>query len=92
MRLLETAQYINKMKEFDYDILLYGVGIGQPPTLELISYFHSRNARVPLGSNRSGIQHWDKFGRPPIDAEFRTGFPETWWYDKDKAARITLTN
>ena len=141
VRLMETAQYINKMKEFDYDILLYGVGIGQPPTLELISYFHSRNARLPLGSNRSGIQHaavdemvmrvlnarsreeltaaqraldrillwnfyqipiiaiegprvlyWDKFGRPPIDAEFRTGFPETWWYDKDKAARITLTN
>ena len=141
VRLLESAQYINKIKEFDYDILLHGVGIGQPPTLELVAYFHSRNARVPLGSNRSGIQHaavdemvmrvlnarsreeltaaqraldrillwnfyqipiisiegprvlyWDKFGRPPIDAEFRTGFPETWWYDEAKAARITPSN
>ena len=141
VRLLESAQYINKIKAFDYDILLHGVGIGQPPTLELVAYFHSKNARVPLGSNRSGIQnaavdemvmrvlnarsrealtaaqraldrillwnfyqipiisiegprvlYWDKFGRPPIDAEFRTGFPETWWYDEAKAARITLSN
>ena len=141
VRLLESAQYINKIKAFDYDILLHGVGIGQPPTLELVAYFHSKNARVPLGSNRSGIQnaavdemvmrvlnarsrealtaaqraldrillwnfyqipiisiegprvlYWDKFGRPPIDAEFRTGFPETWWYDQEKAARISLSN
>ena len=141
VRLLESAQYINKIKAFDYDILLHGVGIGQPPTLELVAYFHSRNAGLPLGSNRSGIQHaavdemvmrvlnarskaeliaaqraldrillwnfyqipiiaiegphvlyWDKFGRPPIDAEFRTGFPETWWYDEARAARISLSN
>ena len=141
VRLMETAQYINTMKDFDFDISLHGVGIGQPPTLELISYFHSRSAMVPLGSNHSGIQHdavdamvmrvlnarsrealtaaqraldrillwnfyqiplisiegprvlyWDKFGRPPFDAEFRTGFPDAWWYDQTKAARITLTN
>ena len=141
MRLLEPAQYINTMKAFDFDISLHGVGIGQPPTLELVAYFHSRNAQMPLGSNHAGIQHdavdamvirvlnarsreeltaaqraldrillwnfyliplisiegprvvyWDKFGRPPYDAEFRTGFPDTWWYDETRAARISLSN
>ena len=141
VRLLEPAQYINTMKAFDFDISLHGVGIGQPPTLELVAYFHSRNAQMPLGSNHAGIQHdavdamvirvlnarsreeltaaqraldrillwnfyliplisiegprvvyWDKFGRPPYDAEFRTGFPDTWWYDETKAARISLSN
>lgn len=141
VRMLEPAQYINTMREFDFDISLHGVGIGQPPTLELVSYFHSRNAQMPLGSNHAGIQHdavdamvmrvlnarsrealttaqraldrillwnfyliplisiegprvlyWDKFGRPPYDAEFRTGFPDTWWYDEARAVRITLSN
>ena len=141
VRMLEPAQYINTMKTFDFDISVHGVGIGQPPTLELVAYFHSRNAQMPLGSNHAGIQHdavdamvmrvlnarsreeltasqraldrillwnfyliplisiegprvlyWDKFGRPPFDAEFRTGFPDAWWYDQEKAARISLSN
>ena len=141
VRMLEPAQFINTMREFDFDISLHGVGIGQPPTLELVSYFHSRNAQMPLGSNHAGIQHdavdamvmqvlnartkealtaaqraldrillwnfyliplisiegprvlyWDKFGRPPFDAECRTGFPDTWWYDEAKTARIKLSN
>ena len=141
VRMMESAQYINTMKDFDFDISLQGVGIGQPPTLELVSYFHSRNAQMPLGSNHAGIQndavdamvmrvlnarsrkeltaaqraldrillwnfyriplisiegprvlYWDKFGRPPFDAEFRTGFPDTWWYDDARAARIRLAN
>ncbi len=140
VRMLEPAQYINTMKEFGFDISLHGVGIGQPPTLELVSYFHSSNAQMPLGSNHAGIRHeavdamvmrvlnarsraeltaaqraldrillwnfyripvisiegprvlyWDKFGRPPFDAEFRTGFPDAWWYDETKAARIALS-
>ena len=38
------------------------------------------------------VVYWDKFGRPPTDAEYRTGFPDTWWYDEAKAARIELSN
>lgn len=34
------------------------------------------------------VLYWDKFGRPPFDAEFRTSFPAGWWYDTDKAARL----
>ena len=34
------------------------------------------------------VVYWDKFGRPPADAEFRTSFPSAWWYDEIKASRI----
>lgn len=34
------------------------------------------------------VLYWDKFGRPPADAEFRTSFPAAWWYDEEKAARL----
>lgn len=141
IRMVEASQYISIMKEFDFDFSMSGVGIGQPPTLELVAHFHSNNALVPHTSNRAGIQndavdamvmavlnarsrkeltavqkaldrillwnfysipliaiegprvvYWDKFGRPPIDAEFRTGFPDAWWYDEVKAGRINRAN
>ena len=31
---------------------------------------------------------WDKFGRPERKGGYRTGFPDTWWFDPVKAARI----
>ena len=34
------------------------------------------------------VVYWNKFGRPPADAEFRTSFPSAWWYDEARAARI----
>ena len=141
IRLVEASQYISIMKTFDFDFSMHGVGIGQPPTLELVAHFHSNNALVPHTSNRPGIQndavdtivtrvlnarsrkeltaaqkaldrillwnfysipliaiegprvlYWDKFGRPPIDAEFRTSFPDAWWYDEVKAGRINRAN
>ncbi|MDE0420093.1 MAG: extracellular solute-binding protein [Gammaproteobacteria bacterium] len=36
------------------------------------------------------VVYWDKFGRPPVDAEYRTSFPSAWWYDEAKAARIPV--
>ena len=40
-----------------------------------------------LGDTR--IVYWDKFGRPNIpDDMYVTPFPDGWWYDKEKAARI----
>ncbi|MBD3649179.1 MAG: ABC transporter substrate-binding protein, partial [Pseudomonadales bacterium] len=32
--------------------------------------------------------YWDKFEKPEIQARFRTGFPDTWWYSHDKAAKV----
>jgi microcin C transport system substrate-binding protein len=34
------------------------------------------------------IAYWDAFGRPPAQPRYFRGIPETWWYDRDKAARI----
>ncbi|MDE0349883.1 MAG: extracellular solute-binding protein, partial [Gammaproteobacteria bacterium] len=41
IRLVETAQYVNLLKVFDFDITLNAYGTAQPPTAEVISYFHS---------------------------------------------------
>jgi len=37
------------------------------------------------------IAYWDAFGRPPAQPRYFRGIPETWWYDRDKAARIGRT-
>lgn len=137
IRLVETAQYVNLLNVFDFDIILNAYGTAHPPTAEVISYFHSDTVDRPLTRNRPGIDlpvvddlvmrvlnarnleeltaaqraldrvllwnfymipivgvegprvvYWDKFGRPPYDAEFRTSFPDAWWYDAEKAGRL----
>jgi microcin C transport system substrate-binding protein len=32
--------------------------------------------------------YWDKFSRPEINPKFDRGVLDTWWYDKDKAAKL----
>ena len=34
------------------------------------------------------VSYWDTFGRPPIKPRFARGAPETWWHDRDKAAKL----
>ena len=34
------------------------------------------------------IAYWDVFGRPATKPRYGRGVPETWWYDRDKAAKI----
>jgi len=34
------------------------------------------------------IAFWDVFGRPAVKPHFARGIPETWWYDREKAAKI----
>ena len=137
VRMVDPSHYIHIMKDFDFDISFGQLGVANPAGVEIVSYWHSSNALLPLTRNLSGIQseavdelimqvlnarsrekltaaqraldrvllwnfltiplvavegprvvYWDKFGRPPKDAEFRTSFPEAWWYDEAKAARI----
>lgn len=42
---------------------------------------------VPLGRH---IVHWNRFGHPPLGVEHMNwhGFPNLWWIDKEKNARI----
>jgi microcin C transport system substrate-binding protein len=34
------------------------------------------------------IAYWDVFGQPPRQPKYFRGIPNTWWYDKDKAAKL----
>ncbi len=34
------------------------------------------------------IAYWDVFGRPPAQPRYFRGIPDTWWYDRDRAAKI----
>jgi microcin C transport system substrate-binding protein len=34
------------------------------------------------------LAYWDVFGRPATKPRYARGVPETWWYDRDKAAKI----
>jgi microcin C transport system substrate-binding protein len=32
---------------------------------------------------------WDRFGRPDVPPDYTIGFPTIWWWDAEKAAKIT---
>jgi microcin C transport system substrate-binding protein len=34
------------------------------------------------------VAYWDVFSRPAQKPRYARGIPETWWYDRDKAAKI----
>ncbi|MBV9968772.1 MAG: ABC transporter substrate-binding protein, partial [Xanthobacteraceae bacterium] len=34
------------------------------------------------------VAYWDVFGHPPVKPRYARGIPETWWYDRDKAAKV----
>ena len=34
------------------------------------------------------LAYWDVFGHPATKPRYGRGAPETWWYDRDKAAKI----
>ena len=34
------------------------------------------------------IAFWDVFGHPAAKPRYSRGIPETWWYDRDKAAKL----
>jgi microcin C transport system substrate-binding protein len=34
------------------------------------------------------VAYWDVFGHPATKPRYARGIPETWWYDRDKAAKI----
>lgn len=139
IRFVESAQYMNRLLQSDYDALLRSLPYGFPPGVEIRAYFNSTSASAPNSANVAGIAspvvdslvsevlgarrseeliaasraldrvllwgyylipiigrpapravHWGKFGRPAIDAEYITGFPDTWWWDEARAARIGM--
>ena len=44
---------------------------------------------IPDSHSRSyRLAYWNKFGRMPKPAPNGLGFPDTWWWDAEKAARL----
>ena len=139
LRVVETSQYINLLRRFQFDALLKNQDILMPPVIELRSTYHSESAHLPTSQNTAGISHpaldflvteanlattlegmvatcraidrvllwqyyqiplysvalrrtvhWDKFGTPDYEGEYWPAFPDGWWYDREKAARIVM--
>ncbi|MDE0422439.1 MAG: extracellular solute-binding protein [Gammaproteobacteria bacterium] len=45
--------------------------------------------QIPLYAvARRTTVHWGKFGRPDYEPKYQPAYPDGWWYDTDKAARI----
>jgi microcin C transport system substrate-binding protein len=34
------------------------------------------------------LAYWDVFGHPPKQPRYARAIPETWWYDREKAAKL----
>ena len=137
IRLVESSQFINLLRDFDFDAVLKNQDILMPPVIELEATYHSEAAKEPTSRNVAGIGHpaldylitqanlattldemiaacraidrvllwqyyqiplyavdlrrtvhWDKFGIPDFQAKYWPAFPDGWWYDDAKAARI----
>jgi microcin C transport system substrate-binding protein len=44
---------------------------------------------VPMWSiGVSRVARWDRFGKPEKLPEYSIGFPDIWWFDKDRAAKV----
>ena len=35
------------------------------------------------------LAYWDMYGRPETKPKYDRGVPATWWYEEDKAAKLT---
>ena len=47
---------------------------------------------IPLrGVDLRKTVHWDRFGRPAFESKYWPAFPDGWWFDPARAARIGTT-
>ena len=96
LRIVDPVQFRARVDEFDFDITVQRFSFSTTPGDSLRSYFSSQSAALkglqisPVSpSQRSQwIAYWDQFSRPQKKPRFARGVPETWWYDRDKAAKI----
>ncbi|WP_211210689.1 extracellular solute-binding protein [Hahella ganghwensis] len=62
LRLLDSAQFKQRLETYDFDITTYVLPQGQVPAQELKEYFHSESVAMQGGRNYAGISH------PAVDA------------------------
>ena len=137
IRIVDSAQYQNRLNEFDYDIITARFSMQLTPGIEQRNLWGSITADLSGSYNLSGVKdpvvdalidalidapdrdaltvaaraldrvllwnhyivpqwykaehniaYWDKFSRPTVKPKYHEGYPQTWWYDEDKAAAL----
>ncbi|MFT7223756.1 MAG: microcin C transport system substrate-binding protein [Cellvibrionaceae bacterium] len=141
IRLVDTSQYINRQRQFDFDMMVHSYRQSESPGNELFNYWGSEAAGAQGSANVIGIEnpvvdamieavvsaedrnqlvaatraldrvllhyhyvipqwykasnrlaHWNKFGvpqQPPIYDRYYTLGILTWWYDPEKASKLS---
>ena len=56
IRVVDTSQYINRLREFDFDMVVYGFGQSRSPGNEQREYWHSSRASQPGSRNLIGVK------------------------------------
>jgi microcin C transport system substrate-binding protein len=56
IRIVDVSQYINRLRQFDFDMVVYGFGQSSSPGNEQRDYWHSTAANTPSSRNLIGIQ------------------------------------
>ena len=139
VRTVDAAQYQNRIREFDFDIVVAGWRQTLSPGNEQRNFWSSTAAASPGSRNYAGINdpvvdeliehqiaspdrerqvaltraldrvllwghyvipgahsrehrlaYWNKLGKPDRPPANGLGFPDTWWYDAERAARNGL--
>lgn len=57
IRIVDVSQYINRLRQFDFDMVVYGFGQSSSPGNEQRDYWHSSSADLPGSRNLIGIQN-----------------------------------
>ena len=55
IRVVDTTQYINRRRSFDFDVMVSGFGQSNSPGNEQREYWHSSKANTPGSRNMAGI-------------------------------------
>ncbi|MFG1477306.1 extracellular solute-binding protein [Xanthobacter sp. V4C-4] len=137
IRLVDSSQYINRVRARDFDMIVSGWGQSLSPGNEQRDFFGSEAADREGSRNFGGIRNpavdqlidkviyatdradlvaathaldrvllwndyvipawtlnftrtarWDRFSHPPALPAYSFAFPDIWWFDAQKAARI----
>ncbi len=137
VRTIDSAQYQNRVEQFDFDVVITGWGQSLSPGNEQRDYWGSAAADRAGSRNLVGIKdpaidklidtiilakdreelvaasraldrvllwnhfvvpqwffkgirlaYWNRFGKPENGPEYGYGYPDTWWYDPEKAATV----
>ncbi len=136
-RVVDSSQYVNRLRARDFDIIITGWGQSLSPGNEQRDFFGAEAADREGSRNYGGIKdagvdalinhviftkdreelvaatkaldrvllwnnyvvpgwtldyartaRWDRYARPSKLPAYSYGFPEIWWYDKERAAKV----